>query len=220
MFLSLPAKAARSVLIRAAFFVAPSLRRKGVASTAPVAVARAGVVLAQTSRRKEHQMVFSGRNNEARPPSRQGHEEPARTRPTVMKFRRSLSGGRCPRRNTGLSPQQRPRDQQWLQPTDETKTHQALIHEMRLLWHGRIENLFVVHGLPRITEQTKLFSRHRSGRCDPPSAPRPSHSNCKPHPKHIELLEHCVAVRDGVIDRIEIADGVPVFWGPANQSDR
>jgi hypothetical protein len=137
-----------------------------------------------------------------------------------MKHRPRFSGGHPPQRSSGPSPLRLPQKQQWLQPTDEMKAHQVLHNEMRDLWHGRIENLFVVRGLPRITEQTKLFSRYRRGRSDPPRALRPSYSDRQPHPQHLKLRAHCRNVGDGVIDRIEVADGVPVFWGPSNQPDR
>ena len=83
---------------------------------------------------------------------------------------------------------------------------------MRSLCHGRIEDLEVHGGVPRVTPRTRLFRRVRLDRPDPPGPPRPVHSNHRPHPQHEKLLAHCRYVRDGLIARLEIADGLPVHW--------
>lgn len=89
---------------------------------------------------------------------------------------------------------------------------------MRELWHGRIEDLLVAAGEPRITRKTKLLARHRGYLCEAPAAGRPAHQNCRPHPQQAKLWEYCRRLGDGVIARIEIADGLPIFWGANSQS--
>ena len=91
----------------------------------------------------------------------------------------------------------------------------GLLDVMRDLGHGRVEDLLVAGGTPRVTERTKLFRRYRPGRPDPPAAPRVSYVGRRPHPQHERLLAHCRQVGDGVIGRVEVADGIPVHWSPA-----
>lgn len=83
---------------------------------------------------------------------------------------------------------------------------QHVIDTIRDLAWGRIENLVIRGGVPRVTKDTKLLQRVRTQRrAKPPTARRP-------HAQHEKLLADCRRMRDGVMARIEVADGLPVVW--------
>jgi hypothetical protein len=98
-------------------------------------------------------------------------------------------------------------------PSERQRPPPELVLEvMRDLGHGRIENLGVTAGAPHINGRTKLLQLVRHGRHAPPPEQRMDHSNRKPHRQHDRLLAHCRAVGNGVIKKVEIADGLPVHW--------
>ena len=82
---------------------------------------------------------------------------------------------------------------------------------MRDIGHGRIENLAVRAGVPQLSAQTKLLRCFRLDRMgdplDPMAAPGRKH-----HPRQLEFLAHCRTVGDGVIEKVEVADGLPIHW--------
>lgn len=83
---------------------------------------------------------------------------------------------------------------------------QLVIDTIRDLAWGRIENLVVRGGVPRVTKDTKLLQRVRAQRKAKPPKPR------RPHAQHEKLLADCRRMRDGVMARIEVADGLPIVW--------
>ena len=82
---------------------------------------------------------------------------------------------------------------------------------MRDIGHGRIENLAVRAGAPHLSSKTKLLRCFRPDRMGAP-LDRPAAPGRNQHPRQLEFLEHCRTVGDGVIERVEIADGLPVYW--------
>ena len=82
---------------------------------------------------------------------------------------------------------------------------------MRDIGHGRIENLLVRAGAPHISTKTKLLRCFRpdraGGRADSPAIPGRNQ-----HLRQLKFLAHCRSVGNGVIEKVEIADGLPVFW--------
>jgi hypothetical protein len=92
-----------------------------------------------------------------------------------------------------------------------------LFDVFRDIGHGRAEHLSVTRGTPQITAKTKLFQRFREGRPEPPAKPPLDYSGRRPHPQHLKFLEHCRLVQDGDIERVEVADGLPMFWSPHGQ---
>lgn len=85
---------------------------------------------------------------------------------------------------------------------------QHVIDTIRDLAWGRIENLVIRGGVPRVTKDTKLLQRVRAQSKAKPSKAR------RPHAQHEKLLADCRRMRDGVMARIEVADGLPVVWKP------
>ena len=88
---------------------------------------------------------------------------------------------------------------------------EPILEVMRDIGHGRVEDLIVSGGTPQITADTKLFRRVRIDRPDR-AACRDDHRDHRPHPQHEKLLDHCRHIGDGVIAKVEIADGLPVHW--------
>ena len=87
----------------------------------------------------------------------------------------------------------------------------VLFGVMNDLGHGRIEDLYVSGGVPQLTPSPKLFRRIRLGHVDQ-LAPRTDHRNRRPHAQHEKLLAYCQQIREDVIRRVEVADGLPVHW--------
>lgn len=85
---------------------------------------------------------------------------------------------------------------------------QNVIDTIRDLAWGRIENLVIRGGVPRVTKDTKLLQRVRAQRKAKPPKSR------RPHAQHEKLLADCRQMRDGVMARIEVADGLPIVWKP------
>jgi len=83
---------------------------------------------------------------------------------------------------------------------------------MRNLWWGCIENLLIRNGVPKFTKATKTFVRTRRGRADSTQRRIFETSDPKPHEMHLQFFAWCRNVGNGVIRRIEIADGIPVSW--------
>jgi hypothetical protein len=91
---------------------------------------------------------------------------------------------------------------------------------MHDLWHGRIEHLPVVGGVPRMVHRTKLLARYRDGCPEPRSRDRPNFLKCRPHPQHSKLWEDCRKMGEGVICRLEVADGIPIYWESSQPTSR
>lgn len=85
---------------------------------------------------------------------------------------------------------------------------QHVIDAIRDLAWGRIENLVIRGGVPRVTKDTKLLQRVRAERKAKPAKVRRAHA------QHEKLLADCRRMRDGVMARIEVADGLPIVWKP------
>src|SRR5687768_9746298 len=83
---------------------------------------------------------------------------------------------------------------------------------LRELGWGRVEELVVAGGVPVIASGTKLFRRVRPDVVLAAAAAPDLAPNRRPHPRHLELLAYCRSLDGGVIPRVEVADGLPVFW--------
>lgn len=89
---------------------------------------------------------------------------------------------------------------------------EEVVGVIRDIGHGRIEDLGVTRGIPHITPRSKLFLRYRQDHADPPPVPPRDYTSRKPHPQNVKFLEHCRGMNSGVIERVEVADGLPVHW--------
>jgi hypothetical protein len=89
-----------------------------------------------------------------------------------------------------------------------------LFDAMRELSHGRMEHVDVTGGVPRLGAKTKLLQLVRRDRKSSSSAPTGGGNapHRQPHGQHPKLLAACRAIGEGVISRIEVADGLPVHW--------
>ena len=74
---------------------------------------------------------------------------------------------------------------------------------------GRIEDLPVHSGSPRLTRSVKVFRRLRIEHLDErPLRPRGQISQLKKH--HLQMLDQFRQIGNGLVRRIEIQDGLPV----------
>lgn len=96
-------------------------------------------------------------------------------------------------------------------PTDYRESR--ILELARALGWGRIERAIITRGLPYADTRSKLLRVYRHGHdeASPPISLRPG---AKLHSQHQKLLADCRAFQNGVIPRIEVADGLPVFWEP------
>jgi len=90
---------------------------------------------------------------------------------------------------------------------------QLLIDAMRDLGWGRIENVPIRGGIPRMTKDTKVLRLVRVGGSEP--ALKSCWHYRKPHQQHQKLFADCKGIGDGGLERIEVSDGLPIYWKQA-----
>lgn len=93
-----------------------------------------------------------------------------------------------------------------------------LIRTMRDLCWGRIEHLLIRDGIPRLTQDTKVLRRVRPGRRDAPQLTGADQRTRRLHEQHAKLFTACQQVGDGTLERIEVANGLPIFWKTAKKT--
>jgi hypothetical protein len=97
-----------------------------------------------------------------------------------------------------------------LQNEEVIGNEQLFINVMRDLGWGRIENVPVRGGIPKVTKDTKVLRLVRDGRNETALASCWHHR--KLHQQHHNLLADCKRIDDGVLERIEVSDGLPIHW--------
>ncbi len=104
--------------------------------------------------------------------------------------------------NTPRSQQPDPR------PSQLSPARQRLVHLLTQVHFGRIEGLHVRNGepvfepAPRLTRTLKVGGRNEPQITAPDTALKAS---------IVELLTHIERLRDGIVERIEIAHGLPLL---------
>lgn len=94
------------------------------------------------------------------------------------------------------------------------ETEYALTETMRQLGHGRIEHLLVRDGIPVVGKDTKMLQYFRGER-DPTSLTSLDTKRIRrPHRLHQMLFGKTRQMQAGVLERVEVADGLPVYWTP------
>jgi len=86
-----------------------------------------------------------------------------------------------------------------------------VITEMQRLEHGRIERAYVRRGRPYLSSRTKILKSvglHKH----PKLNPRKPWVHRKPHRKHKEFITGCRTTGHGIIDKIDVVDGLPFNW--------
>lgn len=89
---------------------------------------------------------------------------------------------------------------------------QLLINEMRDLGHGRIEDVPIRNGVPGMNRNTKVMAIRRAGRNETARTLTTMWLHRNPHHQHRTLFAECRRIGTGVLERIEVADGLPIFW--------
>lgn len=95
-------------------------------------------------------------------------------------------------------------------PDDHT---QSVIDEMRDLGWGRLEHVTIHGGVPRMTKKTKRLKSFRGKHGDTTDTSSWKHRVL--HAQHHKFFTYCHRVGDGLLPRIEIADGLPIYWKEA-----
>ena len=86
---------------------------------------------------------------------------------------------------------------------------------MRQLGFGRIEDLLIEDGLPRINRRTRLLQKRKlgpQGLLAPDESASLKHGEHQPHPQHQKFLADCQRMGCGSMRRVEITDGLPIHW--------
>lgn len=90
---------------------------------------------------------------------------------------------------------------------------QSFIDAMRDVGWGRIEGALIRSGIPRMTKKTKRLKSFRGNRSDTTDTSCWKHRVL--HAQHHKFFTYCHCVGDGLLPRIEIADGLPIYWKEA-----
>jgi len=93
---------------------------------------------------------------------------------------------------------------------------QRLVELMCWIEWGRVEDLLIRSGLPVLGSRERYFRRLRPDQPDAPRRPKTSGTvDFKLRRCQRQLLECCRRIDHGLIKRIEVSNGLPVFWEPA-----
>jgi len=87
-----------------------------------------------------------------------------------------------------------------------------VITVMQILGHGRIENGLVRRGSPVLAGRTRIFQLMKNTKASHRQTPHKPWAARKPHSRHYRFIEACRQVKLGVIEKIDIADGLPMNW--------
>ena len=129
-----------------------------------------------------------------------------------MDSSRHKQPSRSPGRSARPTLERPPHNRREREGSSVAHDEQLVIDAMRDLGWGRIENLPIRGGVPRMTRDTKVLRRVRVGRHDGPRWTTSARRDRKPHQQHQKFLDACRGIGDGVLERIEVADGLPIYW--------
>lgn len=71
-----------------------------------------------------------------------------------------------------------------------------------------------------MNHDTKILRRVRPGRRDSLRSATADRADRRPHEQHQKLLAACRQVGEGTLERIEIADGLPIYWKTTTKAQR
>ena len=89
---------------------------------------------------------------------------------------------------------------------------QLLIDHMRQLGYGRYEGVPVRNGVARINRDTKVLRPVQYGHEILAHPPKSIWIHRPPHRLHRQLIIACREAVHGLLQRIDVADGLPVHW--------
>lgn len=95
-----------------------------------------------------------------------------------------------------------------------------IIEKMQKLRYGRIENVPIRDGSPVTNDRSRILQSIGMSRTARDHQQKKPWLGRRPHRRHYELIAECRLMVTGVMDWIEVADGLPVSWEPRQHGRR
>ena len=89
-----------------------------------------------------------------------------------------------------------------------------VIDEMYDVGYGRFERVLIRNNVPLITKDTKVLRYFHRGQ-DRGRSVAPARPNRKLRRQHRKFLLYCRQIGNGILERVEVCDGLPTYWPPA-----